>query len=100
MLLRSPSYLDEIFSDDDFVWCLSESLDDGSLDDLMRLSLKDRFLKQYDAWQRGRSNINQRFQRALTERQAELHAALEQESEGIKVELRKAVVGEVLKAFP
>jgi hypothetical protein len=82
------------------VWCLSESLDDGSLDDLMCLSLKDRFSKQYDSWQTGRKSIKQRFQRALAERQAEQHARLEQESEGIKVELHKAVVDEVLKVFP
>lgn len=88
------------FSEVDHVWCLSESLDDGSLDDLMCLSLKARFLKQYDAWKAGRSKIKQHFQSALAERQAELHATLEQDSEGIKVELRKAVVDEVLKAFP
>jgi hypothetical protein len=82
------------------VWCLSESLDDGSLDDLMCLALRTRFSKEYDAWQRERNEIQQRFQKALTERQAELHVKLEQESEGIKQELRKYVVNDVLKTFP
>jgi hypothetical protein len=82
------------------VWCLSENLDDGSLETLMGLSLGSRFLKEYDAWKRQRNVIKQRFQRTLAQRQANLHTTLEQESEGLKVNLREIVVGEVLKAFP
>jgi hypothetical protein len=82
------------------VWCLSENLDDWSLETLMGLSLSSRFSKEYDAWKQQRNRIKKRFQRALAQRQAELHAALEQESEGIKVNLREAVVGEAIKAIP
>jgi hypothetical protein len=42
----------------------------------------------------------QRFLGIRTERQNEMHIKLERNLEDIKVELREAVIIEVLKAFP
>ena len=88
------------FSGEDVVWCLSESLDDGPLETLMRLGLSTRFPKEHDSWKRQRSEIIQRFQRALVQRQGALHVMLEQDSKDMKVKLQEAVVSEVLKTFP
>ncbi|KAI0250888.1 hypothetical protein BJV78DRAFT_1154831 [Lactifluus subvellereus] len=85
---------------EDVVWCLSETLDDGSLETLMRLGLSTRFPKEYDSWKRQRNEIMQRFRRALAQRQGELHVILEQGSKDIQAKLQEAVVSEVLKVFP
>jgi hypothetical protein len=66
----------------------------------MEFSLKARFSIEYDTWKRQRKEMNERFKRTLTQRQTELHAKLEQESEGIRVGLQAAVVDEVLKTYP
>ena len=82
------------------MWCLSETLDDRSLETFIDFSLKTRFSIEYETWRGQRKEINERFKRTLAQRQTELHAKLEQESEGIRVELQAAVVDEVLKAYP
>jgi hypothetical protein len=88
------------FSGDDVVLCLSEKIDDKSLKTLMNLGLIDRFPKEFATWERHRGEITQRFQGIRTERQNEMHIMLERNLEDINVELREAVIIEVLKAFP
>ena len=80
--------------------CLSEKIDDISLETLMKLGLRDRFPNEFATWERRRNEIRQRFQGTRTERQKEMHTMLEQNFEDIKVRLREAVIVEVLKAFP
>lgn len=80
--------------------CLSEKIDDESLDTLMKLGLRDRFQEEFAAWERGRHEIKQRFQGTCTERQREMHTRLERDFEDVKVRLREAVIIEVLKVFP
>jgi len=87
------------FSGDDVVLCLSEKIDDKSLETLMNLGLNDRFLKEFATWERCKAEIIQRFQGIRTERQNEMHIKLERSLEDINVELREAVIIEVLKAF-
>jgi hypothetical protein len=82
------------------VLCLSEKIDDKSLETLMKLSLIDRFPKEFATWERRRGEIIQRFQGIRTERQNEMYIMLERNLEDINVELREAVIIEVLKAFP
>jgi hypothetical protein len=88
------------FSGDDIVLCLSEKIDDKSLETLMKLGLNDRFPKEFATWERRRREITQRFQGIRTERQNEMHIKLERNLEDINVELREAVIIEVLKALP
>ena len=88
------------FSGDDIVLCLSEKIDDKSLETLMKLGLNDRFPKEFATWERLREQTIQRFQGIRTERQNEMHIKLERNLEDINVELREAVIIEVLKAFP
>jgi hypothetical protein len=88
------------FSGNDVVLCLSEKIDDKSLESLMKLGLSDRFPKDFATWERCRGAIIQRFQGIRTERQNEMHTMLERNLENINVELREAVIIEVLKAFP
>jgi hypothetical protein len=88
------------FSGDDVVLCLSEKIDDRSLETLMKLGLIDRFPKEFATWERHRGGIIQRFRDIRTERQNEMHTMFERNLEDIKVKLREAVVIEVLKAFP
>ena len=80
--------------------CLSEKIDDESLEILMKLGLRDRFPNEFAAWERRREEIKQRFLGSRTERQKEMHTNLERNFEDIKVRLREAVIIEVLKAFP
>ena len=80
--------------------CLSEKIDDNSLETLMKLGLRDRFPNEFATWERRRVVITQRFRGALTEREKEMRITLEQNSEDTKVKLREAVIIEVLKAFP
>lgn len=87
-------------SGDDVVLCLSEKIDDKSLETLMRLGLVDRFPKEFATWERHREGIIQHFRDIRTERQNEMHTELRNNLEDIKVKLREAVIIEVLKAFP
>jgi hypothetical protein len=88
------------FSGEDVVLCLSEKIDDKSLETLMKLGLTDRFPKEFATWERRKGEIIQRFQGIRTERQSEMHIMLEGNLEDINVELREAVIIEVVKAFP
>ena len=87
-------------SGDDVVLCLSEKIDDRSLETMMKLGLDNRFPKEFATWEGHRKGIIQRFRDIRTERQNEVHTNLERNLIDIKVKLRKAVIIEVLKAFP
>ena len=87
-------------SGDDVVLCLSEEIDDKSLESLMKLGLRDRYANEFATWERFREEIKRRFREARIERQKEMHAMLERDLEDIKVKLREAVIIEVLNAFP
>ena len=88
------------YSGDDVVLCLSEEIDDKSLETLMTLGLRDRFPNEFATWERLREEIRRRFKGARTERKKDMRTMLERNLEDIKVELREAVIIEVLKAFP
>ena len=88
------------FSGSEDVLCLSEKIDDKSLESLMKLGLSDRFPKEFAMWERCRGEIIQQFKGIRTERQNEIHIKLERDLENINVELQEAVIIEVLKAFP
>ena len=80
--------------------CLSEKMDDKSLEALMKLDLCNRFPNEFATWERRREEIAQRFRGTRTERQKGMHTKLERNLEDIKVGLREAVIIEVVKAFP
>jgi hypothetical protein len=88
------------FSEDDVAWCLSETLDDDSLETFMMLGPGTRFKSECKAWTRKRREIAKRFKRILSQRQTDRHVILERDSEDTQAKLRAAIVGEVLKAFP
>jgi hypothetical protein len=75
-------------------------MDDKSLETLMKLGLVDRFPKEFATWEGRRKDITRHFQEIRTERQKEMRTTLARNLEDIKVELREAVIVEVLKAFP
>ena len=88
-------------SEDDLVLCLSETLDEKALKTLMRtMGLGTRFPKEYDAWEKRRIEIDKRFQKTITLRQAEVHETLTKESGELQSTVREAVIDEILKAFP
>jgi hypothetical protein len=88
-------------SEGDAVLCLSESLDDKALKTLMRtMYLGTRFPEEYDAWEKRRTEIEQRFPQTLAHRQAEIRDTLQKNSEDIQAKVREAVISEILKAFP
>jgi hypothetical protein len=66
----------------------------------MRLGLSTRFPEEYEAWAKRRIKIEKRFQKILAERQADIHASLEQNSGDIQAKVREAVIVEILKVFP
>ncbi len=100
LLLLSFASRELHFSEDDVVLCLSETLEDKALKTLMRLGLSTRFPEEYEAWEKRRIEIEKHFQKTLTQRQAEIHVTLEQNSGDIQAKVREAVIDEILKAFP
>ena len=80
--------------------CLSEEIDDKSLETLMKLGLRDRFPNEFASWERLREEIRRRFKGTRTERQKDMRTMLERDLKDIRVEIREAVIIEVLKAFP
>lgn len=99
--LRQGTIFDGIiFSLDDVALCLSESIDDASLDTMMKLGLDTLFPREYAAWEGHRKQISQHFHGILTERQAETQAKLDQDLGNIRIKLWEAVTVEVLKPFP
>ncbi|KAI9431439.1 hypothetical protein BJY52DRAFT_1423126, partial [Lactarius psammicola] len=88
-----------IFFEDDVVLCLSETLDDKALETLMGLGLSTRFTKEYEAWERRKIEIEKRFQKTITQRQADVHVTLQNNFGDIQAKVREAVIDEILKAF-
>ena len=81
--------------------CLPEKFDNVLLRTLITtLDLKAGFPKEYDAWERSKSQIGRRFQGILSQRKAEMHAKIERDFEGNRVKVQRAVVSELLKTFP
>lgn len=82
--------------------CLSEKINDESLETLMTLGPSDWVPKEFATWKRRRTGIMQRFERTRTERQREIHTILERNREEFinKYRLREAVIMEVLNAVP
>jgi arginine repressor len=64
------------------------------------LSLKTRFPKEYDAWERNKNEIERQFQQILSQRKAESHEKIERDFEDKRVKVQGAVVSELLKTFP
>jgi hypothetical protein len=88
------------FSEDGCALCLSEKIDDKSLETLMKLGFSDRYPNEFATWERGRMEIMRRFREICTQEQKDMHTTLEGDLGGIKVGLREAVTIEVLEAFP
>ena len=88
------------FSGDDVVLCLSEEIDDKSLETLIKLGPRDRFPNEFATWERCRKEIKRNFEGTRTDRQGAMYAMLERNLDDIKVILREAVINEVLNAFP
>ena len=82
---------------DDAVLCISEKIDDESLENLMKLGPSDRFPNEFATWRRRREEMTRRLQATRTERQEAMHTMFGRNFED---ELREAVIIEVLKAFP
>ena len=87
-------------SAEDRVLCLSATIDDDSLKDLMELGLNTRFPNECETWKTRRREIKKHIVDTLSNRRAEAHAKLERDLADINVKLREAVTLEVLKAFP
>ena len=88
------------FSGDDVVICLSDKIEDKSLEALMNIVLRKRLPDECTAWERRRKEVIQGFRGTITERQAEMRVKLEQNFEDIRVKLQEAVIADVLKTFP
>lgn len=85
----------------DVALCLPEKFDGASLKSLVtELGLKTRFKKEYEAWEKSKNEIEPRFQQIVSKRKAEMHTKIEQDLEGMRVKVRRAVVSELLTTFP
>ena len=98
--LLSSVLTDLRFSGDDVVICLSDKIEDTSLEALIKLGLRTRFPDEWTAWEKRKKEVRKGFLGTVTERQNEMHVKLEQSFEDIKVKLQRAVVAEILKEFP
>jgi hypothetical protein len=74
-------------------------MEDKSLETLIKLAFNTRFPNECAVWQRHRKEIIQGFRRTLVDRQAAMHATIEENLENIRVKIQEAVIAEVLKAF-
>jgi hypothetical protein len=64
------------------------------------LGLKNRFPKEYETWDRKKNEIERRFQRIVSQQQAEMHAKFDEDPEDIRPKVRRGVVSELIEAFP
>lgn len=64
------------------------------------LGLRKRFPKEYETWDRKKNEIERRFQRIVSEKQAEMHAKFDKDPEDIRPKVRRSVVSELLETFP
>ncbi|KAF8261846.1 hypothetical protein EI94DRAFT_1705222 [Lactarius quietus] len=64
------------------------------------LGLHTRFPKENDAWERGNTDIERRFQKVLSRRTIEMHEKIEGEFEHVQAEVEEVFVSELLKLFP
>ena len=80
---------------------LSEKFDSGLLKSVITaLGLRTRFPREFEAWERGKNEIERRFQQIISQRKAETHAKIEHDLEGIRVGVKRAVVRELIKTLP
>jgi len=80
---------------------LPEKLDVASVQSFITaLDLRARFPKECEEWDRRRNEIERRFQELISQRKAEIHAKIEQDTENNRHKVQRAVVSELLKAFP
>ncbi|KAI9455145.1 hypothetical protein BJY52DRAFT_1122154 [Lactarius psammicola] len=87
------------------VLCLPEKFDKASLKSLVTvLDLKNRFPKEYDAWEKSKNKIENRLKQPeisqVSKRKKEMHAKIDKGFEGIRVKVQRTVVSELLKTFP
>ncbi len=79
--------------------CLPEKFDSASLRSLISaFGLRKRFPKEYEAWERGKNEIERRFQRISAQRKAAMRGKVEEDPEDIRP--RRHVVSELLETFP
>ena len=64
------------------------------------LGLRNRFPKEYETWDRKKNDIERRFQRIVSEKQAKMHAKFDEDLEDIRPKVRRGVVRELLQTFP
>lgn len=73
---------------------------DVSLKPLMSaLSLRTRFQKEYETWDKKKNEIGRRYQRIFSQRKAEMLTKFEEDPQDIKPKIQKGVVSELLETF-
>lgn len=73
---------------------------DVSLKPLMSaLSLRTRFQKEYETWDKKKNEIGRRYQRVVSQRKAEMLTKFEEDPQDIKPKIQKGVVSELLETF-
>ena len=76
--------------------CLPETIDGAKQKSLVTaLSLKNRFPKEYNDWERSKNQIGCRFKQDSQQK-----SKIEDDFEGIRVKVKRAIVSELLKTFP
>ena len=90
------------FSGDGVALGLPENLDILSTEALiMALGLHTRFPEEHKAWERSKTEIDDRFQQIFSQRRTEIHAKIEREFEEVLcAEVEEVVICELLKQFP
>ena len=73
---------------------------DVSLKPLMSaLSLRTRFQKEYETWDKKKNEIGRRYQRIFSQRKAEMLTKFEEDPQDIKPKIQRGVVSELLETF-
>ena len=79
--------------------CLPEKFDISLKPLMAALSLRTRFQKEYEAWDKKKNEIGRRYQRIFSQRKAEMLANFEEDPQDIQPKIQRGVVRELLETF-
>jgi hypothetical protein len=63
------------------------------------LSLRTRFQKEYEAWDKKKNEIERRFRGISSQRTVEMLAKIEEEPQDIRPKIQRGIVSELLETF-
>jgi hypothetical protein len=82
------------------VLCLPEKFDASLKPLTAALSLRTRFEREYEAFDKKKKEIGRRFQRIFAQRKADMLTRVEEDPQDVRPKIRRGIVSELLETFP